>query len=366
MERILPRPAFLRDLQQFIIAAQQEGDAIILCGDFNETMSERNSGIAELAANCGLIDIFSLRLGDDSKPSTYQRGKRRLDYVLMSPHLTPAVKAAGYDPFGFRIVSDHRGYFIDFDTNAFCGYTPTKLATNRHRDFRSTDPHQLKTYLIAKIQYLQGHQWFERLDHLMESAESNHDVAEALDRDLQRASRAAGNAWRFSFRSPWSPRFANAWAKINFYKLSRSQNVNNQDYRPALQRLQQRYSSLPMTIPTDIVMIEKGYQDALAELRQARHEAQQLRDDFLQSQAARYTALNEQGKAHIVRRIQRAETMSQVYRKIQFVRNPHKSGGLSTLKVPVDSTIVEPDDMKSLPDDETRGRLSDCRWKSKN
>ena len=60
MERILPRPAFLRDLQQFIVAAQQEGDVIILCGDFNETMTEQNSGIAKLAANCGLIDIFSL------------------------------------------------------------------------------------------------------------------------------------------------------------------------------------------------------------------------------------------------------------------------------------------------------------------
>ena len=87
-------------------------------------------------------------------------------------------------------------------------------------------------------------------------------------------------------------------------------------------------------------MIESGYQDALAELQQARQAAQQLRDEFLQSQVTRYTALNEQGKA-------------QLFQKIQFIRNPHKSEGLATLKVPIDPNIADPEAMKSFLDDDT-------------
>ena len=138
-ERISPRKAFMRDLKNSIRTAQEEGDSIILCGDFNETMLEANSGIATLAEECNLVDLFSVRLGDAQTPTTYQRGRKRLDFVLMSSDLLQTVKAAGYDPFGYRIVSDHRGYFIDLDANGFCGSTPAQLVSNQQRDFHSTD-----------------------------------------------------------------------------------------------------------------------------------------------------------------------------------------------------------------------------------
>ena len=140
MERISPRKAFIRDLQQFIKAAQAEGDSVILSGDFNETMTETNSGMAALAAECGLIDLFSIRLSNADNPVTYQRGRKRLDYILMSPNLVHSVQAAGYDPFGYRIVSDHRGYFIDLEAERIFGSTPAQLASHQHRDFSSRDP----------------------------------------------------------------------------------------------------------------------------------------------------------------------------------------------------------------------------------
>ena len=279
LERLTPRQAFILDLKKFIQSSQQAGDAIILSGDFNETMSENNSGIARLACECGLVDIFSIRLGNDISPSTYQRGKKRLDFILISPSLTEAVIAAGYDPFGYRVVSDHRGYFIDLDANKLCGFTPTKLDPPTNRGFQSTNPQQLRVYLRTKHRYLRDHNWYKRVQELMEKNEPDHETAEALDRDLQRSSRCAANACQLSYRSPWSPKFALAWARINFYKLAKSQITNEQDYSPAIKRLQQKFPSLPSTIPTDPLLIKTMYQQALSSLCSIRQEASTLREN---------------------------------------------------------------------------------------
>jgi endonuclease/exonuclease/phosphatase family metal-dependent hydrolase len=94
-----PREAFKQDLQSFIQQCQSNGDDIILVGDFNEEMTSEQSGMYNLAAACGLTDLFAVRLGTSTYPATYQRGPRRIDYALITPRLLNHVHAAGYDPF---------------------------------------------------------------------------------------------------------------------------------------------------------------------------------------------------------------------------------------------------------------------------
>ena len=113
-----PRQSFIHDLQAFIKQIQSSDEDIVLVGDFNEEMDSPASGIASLAQNCSLADLFSIRLGSSKIPATYQRGPRRIDFALVTPSLLPYVRAAGYDPFGYRLPSDHRGLFIDFSTDA--------------------------------------------------------------------------------------------------------------------------------------------------------------------------------------------------------------------------------------------------------
>jgi exonuclease III len=56
--RLNPREAFINDLIHFIRTRQQDGDKIILIGDFNETMTDPNSGISRLFfAGCVRIKI---------------------------------------------------------------------------------------------------------------------------------------------------------------------------------------------------------------------------------------------------------------------------------------------------------------------
>lgn len=112
-----PRQAFINDLSNFIRQVQADNEEILLAGDFNDDISSPQSGMKQLATTCGLVDLFGTRLGTTDSPPTYQRGNKRLDYILMSPSLISAVKAAGYDPYGYRIPSDHRAMYVDLSTD---------------------------------------------------------------------------------------------------------------------------------------------------------------------------------------------------------------------------------------------------------
>jgi exonuclease III len=76
-----PRHAFIHDLTNAIQQYIQRGDKIILVGDFNDPHNDDN-GITDLAQNCGLADVFGLRLGTTTAPNTYQRSNKRLDFAL--------------------------------------------------------------------------------------------------------------------------------------------------------------------------------------------------------------------------------------------------------------------------------------------
>ena len=57
-KRRTPREAFTQDLQAFIQQTQNNGEEIILVGDFNEEISSTTSGMDQLARTCGLADLF--------------------------------------------------------------------------------------------------------------------------------------------------------------------------------------------------------------------------------------------------------------------------------------------------------------------
>jgi hypothetical protein len=162
-ETTAPRDAFIRDLTAFIQQRQACGDTIILGGDFNEEMSE-NSGMYEIATQCGLMDIFSQRFGTATLPVTYKGGSRRLDYILISPTIAPSIVSMGYEPYDYRgVFSDHRPMYMDLDSKALFGDQPVPLASKSQREFKANDPGSVRTYIEAKYAELEKHNLQERI-----------------------------------------------------------------------------------------------------------------------------------------------------------------------------------------------------------
>ena len=194
-------------------------------------------------------------------------------------------------------------------------------------------------YVNAKITYLNDHRFFERLTRL-EELQPDSILPEALDRDFQRAAHHAARICARRQSTPWSPQLAEAWAELHFYRLIQSSKANNKSYDSSIKRLQLQWKQLPRTLPSDNDEIRHGYTNALHKLKAAKQRAQVPREEYLAKKAAMYEALEK-----------RAESQHRVYRNIQYLRNQENGAhGLSSIKVPKDKTIHEPNHMKRLRD----------------
>jgi hypothetical protein len=72
-------------------------------------------------------------------PATYARGNTRIDYPLASLEVFQAVDNCGYEPFNEHYLGDHRGYFIDFNSQKLFGNELNHLAALPFRDLRGKD-----------------------------------------------------------------------------------------------------------------------------------------------------------------------------------------------------------------------------------
>ena len=111
-----PRQAFIRDLESFVQSLQLRGHDIILGGDFNEALSDKNSGILKLVTSLNLTDPFLSKFPQYPAFGTHAQGSRRIDMVFVSPNLLDSIEKIGYAPFLYTKPSDHRPLVIDINT----------------------------------------------------------------------------------------------------------------------------------------------------------------------------------------------------------------------------------------------------------
>ncbi len=133
-----PIKHFRQDLDKLLKSCHAAKEQIVLFGDFNEVLGADSAGIARMAREYNLIDVMhqTHALPD---PATYARGRTRIDYVLASPAVFNSVNECGYEPFNEHFLSDHRGYFVDFDIHKLFGNELQRLASLPFRDVRGKD-----------------------------------------------------------------------------------------------------------------------------------------------------------------------------------------------------------------------------------
>lgn len=110
-----PRTALMNDLERFIQELRSGQNHYVVIGiDANERMVP-TAMIDDLRLKCGLVDPQDALHGEIDSPS-YARGSHKIDRVLVSSELLPAVKGAGtLGHHDLGITSDHMGIFIIFD-----------------------------------------------------------------------------------------------------------------------------------------------------------------------------------------------------------------------------------------------------------
>jgi hypothetical protein len=204
-------------LHHFLQQRSQEGDEIILTGDFNEALGDETDGISKLCSSFNLVDLmFSLH--KSRQIPTYARGKKRLDYALATPFAASTIVAGGYEPFNHHLASDHRAFFLDFDEAALFGSQSPRLTYIQRRDLHAKNPKEVTKYLEAKHNMMEAHNIFERIQRLIDEPTLNPALAKSIDTDLYRISIAAGKKCQ-KFREPeWSTKLHEARARVGILK----------------------------------------------------------------------------------------------------------------------------------------------------
>ena len=157
-----PQEAFWEDLRIDVQGAKDEGDQIVIGGDFNYDMTSPRA--QELMTALGLYNaVFELH-GEEG-PNTYRRGSKQINAILVSSTLV--VKQVGYLPL-ICAVGDHRPIWIDVTRESMFGGERQSHTTKGARRLRLDDTRckilykrLLKTsikeerlHLLAENQYL--------------------------------------------------------------------------------------------------------------------------------------------------------------------------------------------------------------------
>jgi hypothetical protein len=345
-----PRKYFHRDLNEFVRKAITRKEQIILVGDFNEPMNERSS-MSRIAAKQGLVDILFQRNSQSPEPNTYARGSTRIDYALISPDLTDAVKACGYEPFHQRVKSDHRGMFLDFDTQKLFGNDTQKLAPMALRDFTAKNPANNSTYIETKYNHLLEQRFFHSLQELQDKPHGDHECAERLDRILQQAGEVASKKVKRFHRPWWSLTITKARAKVEILRRQISGFKTNTEVREVLlARILDQ--SLDLILPDTFDECKKLYKEKVALLQELEKKSLRLRHEEMEARAnLAATAGNTTQKMHNDK-LRSGEAHAEMYRKVKAVRGKYNTGGFTSIDVPTSWPAAHTDltESQDLPD----------------
>ena len=343
-----------RDLCEFVRQSQSQGDLVCVGGDFNETIGENGGGLTRLCSDFGLLDAFHETHGI-TRFNTHKTGSKCIDYFLVAPELMPSVQACGYEAFHIRTMSDHRCFHLDVNTALFFGSATIPLAPMHARDYTSKQIHNTHKYFAHLTKHLNDHKWFDKikiLEACIATGNPDHELAEDLDRRRIAACSYAGNQLAKYPRAPWSPevvrlRHINALLKM----VIRQKKCPEEDCAEAIQIRSNKLGNIGIEIPESIEDCTKYLRENTKVLKDtvaAEMKDSQNRRRYQEASIQAYTDSGNTGAADIVKKIQRAEATAQVFKQCAFLRGKTKEGGLTYVRVPVDSTR----DPKSCKDDQ--------------
>ena len=141
-----PRKQFIKDLDTTISSYHSRGHKLILCGDFTESIGDNEHGIDLIITKYNLTDVIQYQHGQHQQ-STYSRGNKCLDYILVSQNVLPAIQQSAILPFDYVMSSDHRPIYVDFNTSILFGKDISPLMSRPARTLRSSNEKQTAQYV---------------------------------------------------------------------------------------------------------------------------------------------------------------------------------------------------------------------------
>jgi hypothetical protein len=374
-----PHRQIILDLKAWLEHLITEGHHIILSMDSNESLTStgnftpltynpdivtscphHDGKLSTLAKTCGLVDILQTHHTGEAPP-TYNRGKKRLDYILISANISQAVLRSGILPFYSLFLSDHRPCYIDIDSNLLFNEA-TSQAPSDHRGLQLQDPRKVEQYIAAVNDQLIYHNVMEKVRGLKSRAEGNawgpsdqatYEQLDALTTEIMKHAEKLISR-KYTKKIEWSPALAKAVNTTRYWRLllKRSRNLLVSNVILCNTR---RKAGIPAS-DTNMTRQEiiENLREAIKDLKTKQSNHVQLRKQYLE-ELVEYLVLKRgnidpldteklnKAKAKQVQALINRERKKRMYRKINYTLSDQNDnrGRLCRINVPA-SIPLEP------------------------
>jgi hypothetical protein len=130
---------FVLDLIKQLQLWKKAGHDLVVILDANKPVVP-GSAIVQLIYACGLTDAHTQATEAIEPPPTHNRGSCKIDFVLVSSRLVPAIMARTILPLYDGYLSDYRALIVNFDSSILFAGPTSEVVQPRARQLTSTHP----------------------------------------------------------------------------------------------------------------------------------------------------------------------------------------------------------------------------------
>jgi len=242
-----PRRQFILDVQSWLERELHQGIEILLGMDANELISNKQGSYCPLTSQldtsitekhhdgsfntlmttCGLIDPLLLQHTQETPRSTYSRGSQRIDNILISKGLHPAIKHSGILPYDGIFSSDHRACYLDLDAAKLFNKVTPNIQPRSRWSLQLQDPRIVENYYKHLKQQIDYHKFQTKIDNLHKAVmtkgqqQSMATSYETIDTLLTEGMRHAESKKRkqLSAKYQWSPTLKEAVLTVRYWHI---------------------------------------------------------------------------------------------------------------------------------------------------
>ena len=187
-----PRTRILDDLGKLITSKRQQGFRPILMMDANDEWLESGSkSFQTFVKEMGLVDHLYDKFKDKGlTETTYARGKRRIDFILVDSSIVHAIKRIGTLGLNDGILSDHVMLYMDIDEVALFKAIMNRPVLHPTREFKIEHADKCEKFINKFRQYVDEKKFPKRVERLAAAfavngaTETNIHTYQILDTEI--------------------------------------------------------------------------------------------------------------------------------------------------------------------------------------
>jgi hypothetical protein len=276
-----PKKHIMKDITEFVTTRMENGDEMVLSLDVNDALEGKADDFSAMVPSTGLVDIIVDSHGEVAR--TCLRGRRIIDYILVSPGITHAVQNCGELGIHDAMLSDHSGCWVDFDGSKLFNGATEGFSSVLQLPFTMRETVKLEKFTKALEDHLTAKNVESRLEILRRIecedrfADENYiSLYEAIAMDVDSAMQTGITAAkRATIEYARSPALTEAASLVRYWRNLLLARRNNIGLSAATLDFG-RCHNLPVTVPGASI-INTNLHGAWEHLRTVQNEAEERR-----------------------------------------------------------------------------------------